>query len=121
MSWLSKWLHKKVQDEERQGKMAAMVTPSTSMERLFGDCAPAMVAFKIENGYVVRTMDTGAENVLSGGNYRSPGYHYCKDHAAIADHIVSESAREKMGLTNAQAKAQYHADIGQASQPKVRR
>jgi len=120
MSWLSKWLHKKVQEEERQEKMASMVAPSTTMERIFGDCAPAMVAFKIENGYVVRTMDAGAENMLAGNMHRATGFHYCKDHAAIADHIVSESAREKMGL----APPRYvSADSGmtQASQPKVRR
>jgi len=120
MSWLSKWLHRQVQDEERQEKMAAMVTPSTAMERMFGDCAPAMVAFKIDNGYVVRTMDVSAENMLSGHNVRSTGYHYCKDHAAIADHIVTEAAKEKMGLGGARYAS---ADVGmaQASQPKVRR
>lgn len=68
-----------------------VVRPATNMERMFGDCAPAIVAFKIENGYVVRTVrvDPYEHGVASG-------FTYCKDHQAIADHIVSEAAREKV-------------------------
>lgn len=69
----------------------AEVRASTNMERMFGDCAPALVAFKIENGYVVRSIQTGPyTDVIAGG------FTYCKDHQAIADHIVSEAAREKV-------------------------
>lgn len=68
-----------------------VVRPATNMERMFGDCAPAVVAFKIENGYVVRTVQMGPYTDGIAG-----GFTYCKDHQAIADHIVSEAAREKV-------------------------
>lgn len=93
----------------REGEVPGVPYPSevrasTQMERMFGDCAPAIVAFKIDNGYVVRSMNTGPQHEI--GSYAS-GFTYCKDHAAIADYIVSEAAREKVmpnyshGLSNA--------------------
>jgi hypothetical protein len=87
----------------------ADIRPSTQMERMFGDCQPAVVAFKIENGYVVRTVQTGPEY-----DRVASGFTYCKDHAAIADHIVSEAAREKVMPNYAQGHI-GNAKIGQVN------
>lgn len=67
---------------------------STDMDRMFGNCAPAVVAFKIENGFVVRTVDMDAN--IHG--MRQPGFTYCKDHHEIAEHIIANEARRKMGI-----------------------
>jgi hypothetical protein len=87
----------------------AEVRQSTSMERMFGDCAPAVVAFKIDNGYVVRTVQTSPEY-----DRVASGFVYCKDHQAIADHIVSEAAREKVMPNYAQGHI-GNAKIGQVN------
>jgi hypothetical protein len=66
---------------------------STGLERMFGDCSPAIVAFRIDNGYVVRTVDISPAQLSAD---RPAGFVYCKDHAAIADHIITAAAREKV-------------------------
>jgi hypothetical protein len=47
---------------------------ATEMERMFGNVSPAVVAFKIENGFVVRTV---SQAELYEGK-RQSGFHYCK-------------------------------------------
>lgn len=96
-------------EEWQKRNMGAEIRQSTSMERMFGDCAPAIVAFKIDNGYVVRTVQTGPQ-YLEGS--AASGFTYCKDHQAIADHIVSEAAREKLMPNYAQIS---NAKIGQVN------
>jgi len=81
-------------DERRKNLPEATLRQSTAMERMFGDCAPAVVAFKIDNGYVVRSVNMSSLHELGGAAVT--GFTYCRDHQAIADHIVSEAAREKV-------------------------
>jgi predicted GNAT family acetyltransferase len=69
---------------------------STDMERMFGNCTPALVAFKIENGYVVRAVNQ--EEMYEGK--RQGGFTYCKDHQAIAEHIVASEAKRKLGISD---------------------
>lgn len=64
----------------------------SAMERMFGSANPAIVAFRIDNGYVVRTMDE--HTAMMGG--RVGGFTYCKDHLAIAEHIVGSEAKRKL-------------------------
>ena len=54
----------------------------------------AMVAFKIDNGFIVRTMNP--DMAIHGE--RMPGFTYCADHQAIADHLVSSAVRDKLGV-----------------------
>ena len=54
----------------------------------------AMVAFKIDNGYVVRCMNPDA----AYAGERVPGFTYCADHQAIADHLVSSAMRDRLGV-----------------------
>ncbi len=81
--------------QERANRtLGAQVREATEMERLFGGASPAIVAFRINNGFVVRTIDMDANYV--GG--RSTGFTYCKDHQEIAEHIISAEAKRKLGI-----------------------
>ena len=94
--WLSKWLYRMVQRGERDlvNSSTDAIRPASNMERMFGDCAPALVAFRIENGYVMRVVDTSLH--MSGTT--PSGFVYCKDHAAIAEHIITEAAKQRLDL-----------------------
>lgn len=67
---------------------------TTEMERMFGNCSPVVVAFKIENGFVVRTV---SQAELYEGK-RQSGFHYCKDHIEIAEHIIASETKRKLGI-----------------------
>jgi hypothetical protein len=72
----------------------SQIRAATDMERMFGNCAPAVVAFRIDNGFVVRTVDMRHE--MEG--HMQGGFHYCKDHQEIAEHIIASEAKRKLGL-----------------------
>lgn len=107
----------KAVDERRMRDAPAIeqVRATTAMERMFGDNTPAIVAFKIDNGYVVRSVQMGVQ-YLDGGQVS--GFTYCKDHQAIADHIVSEAAREKVMPNYAQIS---NAKVGQVNTAPLRK
>lgn len=88
------WFRKMVRESVKE-LAGAQVRESTQLERMFGNNSPAVVAFRINNGFVVQTIDMQNDIV---GSLRSTGFTYCKDHAAIADHIIASAAKEKMGL-----------------------
>ena len=89
------WFRNMVREAINEQAIQPMVRESSQFERMFGNNAPAVVAFKINNGYVVQTIDTSNEVV---GGVRSTGFTYCKDNQAIAEHIVASAMKEKMGL-----------------------
>jgi hypothetical protein len=89
------WFRNMVREAINEHAAQPMVRESSQFERMFGNNAPAVVAFKINNGYVVQTIDTSNEVV---GGVRSTGFTYCKDNQAIAEHIVASAMKEKMGL-----------------------
>ena len=61
---------------------------------MFGNCTPAVVAFRINNGFVVRTVDSS--EVYEGK--RQTGFTYCKDHQEIASHIIASEVSRKLGI-----------------------
>lgn len=61
---------------------------------MFSNNMAAMVAFKIDNGFVVRTMNPNDGYTAE----RLPGFVYCADHQAIADHLVSSAMKDKLGV-----------------------
>lgn len=67
---------------------------NSGLESMFGGAAPAVVAFKISNGYVVRTVDTHSDIV----GMHQGGFTYCKDHVEIAEHIITAEAKRKLGI-----------------------
>lgn len=89
-SWVGRALYKMLQEAKREQERD--VKGIHEMERMFNAVSPSVVAFKIENGFVVRALN-GDE--IPG--YRLPGFTYCKDHQAIADYIVTSAVKEKLG------------------------
>ena len=70
-------------------------TRINQLHDMFSSSMPAMVAFKIDNGYVVRCMDTDA---MTLGKRTSTGFVYCADHRAIADYIVTQTMKNRLGV-----------------------
>ncbi len=85
--WLKRWLFK---EEDRYEET---LRPAHNVLR----DQPSIQAYKIDNGYIVRVFS--AEGPIH--TLRMPTLAYCKDHQAIADYIVSQSATNKL-VGNAQ-------------------
>lgn len=83
------------------------VEPTNKLHDMFSNNMAAMVAFKIDNGFVVRTINP--EDAYNGA--RMPGFVYCADHQAIADHLVSSAMREKLGVQD------RHVREGESNSP----
>ena len=113
---IKKYFGKKLLDLVRQADHDERGTVDSSrvnkLHDMFNGCMPAMVAFKIDNGYVVRSMN--AEELYAGG--RAGGFAFCKDHA---------EAKRKLGVgeqqelfTERMMKAQA-AQVNRAINPPV--
>jgi len=98
------------QDQANRTMAGAQPIASTDMERMFGNCLPAVVAFRIENGFVVRTVNQ--EEVYEGR--RQGGFTYCKDHQAIAEHIVASEAKRKLGIGEEYQQEMFAAEKARA-------
>jgi hypothetical protein len=90
MNFIKKWIAKIAHD----GLNQLDVQRTNKLHDMFQSNMAAMVAFKIDNGYVVRSMNPDAAYT----GERVPGFVYCADHQAIADHIVSSAVKQKLGL-----------------------
>jgi len=86
-----RWLAKAAYDGLNQPRETERIN---KLHDMFSNNMAAMVAFKIDNGFVVRTMNPDA--AIHGE--RMPGFVYCADHQAIADHLVSSAMRDKLGV-----------------------
>ena len=96
-----KWLAKAAND----GLQASQTMQTTSrLSEMFTDSGAAVVAFQIENGYVVRTLNR--DDIVGS---RRLGFTYCADHQAIADHIVSSAMRDKLGVQSDMFEKEKHA------------
>ena len=101
-----RWLAKAAYDGlQEQGPQLAENRTTSRLNDMMMDSGAAVVAFQIENGFVVRTMNNRPEIVGS----RSPGFTYCADHQAIADHIVSSAMRDKLGVQSDMFEKEKHA------------
>jgi hypothetical protein len=91
------WFKKKLQAALREmHDTPPEVRRTTATEEMFGRQIPAVVAFKINNGFVVQANDSS--HVAQYGEVRASGFTFCKDAEAIAEHIVSSAVREKIGI-----------------------
>ena len=88
----------------------AVIQHTRGLENMFGSASPAVVAFKISNGYVVRTVDTHSDMVGS----RQGGFHYCKDHQEIAEHIITVEAKRKLGIGEEYQQEMFAAEKARA-------
>jgi hypothetical protein len=94
---LGGWFKKKLQAALREiHDQPPEVRRTTATEELFGRHVPAVVAFKINNGFVVQSNDNTA--IAQYGEVRSSGFTFCKDAEAIAEHIVTSAVKEKLGV-----------------------
>lgn len=90
-----RWLAKAAYDGlQEQAPQATDIRSLNKLHDMFSNSMAAMVAFKIDNGFVVRTMDPDA--AIHGE--RMPGFVYCADHQAIADYLVSSAMKDKLGV-----------------------
>jgi hypothetical protein len=86
-----KKLIRKVLNEDRTD----VPTPTTeAMRNQLLDSSPSIVAFRISNGYVVRVHNPHDYKLGTIG----PGFTYCKDAQAIAEHIVASAMKDKLGV-----------------------
>lgn len=65
-------------------------------DAMLSDSGPSIVAYKITNGYILRTYEHS--QLYANGQRRVPTLTYCKDHKEIADHIVAEAAKTALGV-----------------------
>jgi hypothetical protein len=86
-----RWLAKAAYDGLNQPKEVDRIN---KLHDMFSNNMAAMVAFKIDNGFVVRTMNPNDGYTAE----RLPGFVYCADHQAIADHLVSSAMKDKLGV-----------------------
>lgn len=95
-AFFGKGLMSLINSHQEKARLVADMSPrvATDMERMFGNCSPAVVAFRIENGFVVRTVNQ--EEAYEGR--RQGGFTYCKDHQEIAEHIITSEAKRKLGI-----------------------
>ena len=94
---LGGWFKKKLQAALREmHEQQPEIRRTTATEEMFGRHLPAVIAFKINNGFVVQAND--AAHLAQYGEVRSSGFTYCKDAEAIAEHIVSSAVKEKIGV-----------------------
>ena len=91
-------------------------TRINKLHDMFRNNMAAMVAFKIDNGYVVRTMNP--DEAYSGA--RMPGFVYCADHQAIADHIVSSAMKDKLGVQSDMFEKEKQAAVRQYQATQAR-
>ena len=60
------------------------------------DSAPSIMAYRINNGYIVRVYEP--EYRIKAHNTVGPNFTYCKDAQAIAEHIVASAMKDKLGV-----------------------
>jgi hypothetical protein len=89
--WFGRSLLSMIQEVQHPLESARSVN---RLQDMLSDSGASIVAFQIENGFLVRTMRRNEDAI--GGRY--PGFVYCADHQAIADHIVSSAVRDKLGV-----------------------
>jgi hypothetical protein len=94
MNFIKKWIGKVAAENLYPQPLEASMRSTNRLQDMLSESGASIMAFQIENGYLVRTLRNN-ENAIGG---RYPGFVYCADHQAIADHIVSAAVREKLGV-----------------------
>lgn len=103
-NWLRKTLRNILNDDVAAREYAIESGRANKIHDMLGSSGAALVAFKIDNGYLVRTMD--GNSIVHGE--RMGGFTYCADRQAIADHIVVAATKEKLGIEPAWGGSMFH-------------
>ena len=101
--WLAKVVYEWMEEQHKDA-----VQPSRLGDMLM-DSGVALVAFQIDNGFVVRTMNRRNDIVGS----RNPGFVYCADHQAIADYLISSAVKSKLGIQSDMFEKEKQAAVRQ--------
>lgn len=91
---IKQWFGRSLLSLIQESKQPAEELRVNRLHDMFSNSMPAMVAFKIDNGYVVRCMNPDATYT----GERTPGFVYCADHQAIADHLVAHAMKDRLGV-----------------------
>jgi hypothetical protein len=102
-----KWLAKAAYEGAQANGPMESIRSTNRLQDMLSESGASIVAFQIENGFLVRTMRHNEDRI--GGRY--PGFVYCADHQAIADHIVSAAVREKLGVQQEMFGAQGRKNV----------
>lgn len=89
-----KWLAKAAYEGLSDNQARIEDVRTNKLHDMLSNNLAAMVAFKIDNGFIVRTMKPDPTTY----GERLPGFTYCADHQAIADHLVSSAMKDKLGV-----------------------
>ena len=108
--WLAKAVHEGLGEQSKE-----VVQPSRLGDMLM-DSGAAIIAFQIDNGFVVRTMNRCDDIVGS----RNPGFVYCADHQAIADYLISSAVKSKLGIQSDMFEKEKQAAVGQYQATQAR-
>lgn len=111
-----KWLAKAAYEGLNQSQASIENSRTNKLHDMFQNNMAAMVAFKIDNGFIVRTMNP--EEAYSGA--RMPGFVYCADHQAIADHLVSSAMKDKLGVQSDMFEKEKQAAVRQYASNQAR-
>jgi hypothetical protein len=94
MNFIKKWIGKVAAENLYPQPLEASMRSTNRLQDMLSDSGASIVAFQIENGFLVRTMRRNEDAI--GGRY--PGFVYCADHQAIADHILSSAMKDRLGV-----------------------
>ncbi len=89
-----KWLAKAAYEGAQANGPMESIRSTNRLQDMLSESGASIVAFQIENGFLVRTLRHNEDRI--GGRY--PGFVYCADHQAIADHIVSSAMKDRLGV-----------------------
>ena len=96
-----------------------MPIKSAAINQLDTSVSPDISAYKIANGYLVRTPTRGAQL----GIQRQDELVFCKDHKEIADHLVTKVTRDTLVGINQQLELPLGGNItgttGQVRSSKI--
>lgn len=114
MNFIKKWIlntsRQAWKEEIAANEFANEVKRTDKLHDMLSHNMAALVAFRINNGYLVRVMNP--EDELKGRMHA--GFTYCADHQAIADHLIASSARDKLGIQQElfQTETSNQVDLG---------
>jgi len=111
-----RWLAKAAYEGLGENQARIEDVRTNKLHDMFQNNMAAMVAFKIDNGFVVRCMNPDA--MIHGE--RLPGFVYCADHQAIADHLVSSAMKDKLGVQSDMFEKEKQAAVRQYASTQAR-
>lgn len=102
MNRIFTWLQEKIMPQAADPSTATALS-NARISDVLANSGAALVVYKISNGYLARASHPSTSGVMSP-------FHYCADHQAISDYIITQFAKDKMGV-GAQQNLWDHATL----------